>query len=82
MGRQLTVYPFWCISAYCLHFSEFWPVPDRWGDTPIHGAARHGHIDIVKILVPLTYNPNRPNNCGKTPIYWAYTEICQGSRNP
>ena len=38
--------------------------------------------EIVKILAPLTDNLNAPNNYGKTPIYWAYTEICQGSRNP
>ena len=36
-------------------------------------------IEIVKILAPLTDNPNAPVKLGKTPIYWAackgYTEI-------
>ena len=36
-------------------------------------------IEIVKILAPLTDNPNAPNNNGDTPIYWAaqkgHTEI-------
>ena len=35
--------------------------------------------EIVKILAPLTGNPNAPNKIGKTPIYWAalygHTEI-------
>ena len=38
-----------------------------------------GHLEIVKILAPLTDNPNAPNECGQTPIYWAtqygHTEI-------
>ena len=32
--------------------------PNKYGSTPIHGAAYHGHIEIVKILVPLIDNPN------------------------
>ena len=36
-------------------------------------------IEIVKILAPLTDNPNAPNKYGETPIQWAalmgYTEI-------
>ena len=36
-------------------------------------------IEVVKILAPLTDNPNAPNNNGSTPIYWAsengHTEI-------
>ena len=35
--------------------------------------------EIVKILAPLTNNPNAPDEHGKTPIYWAahegHTEI-------
>ena len=37
------------------------------------------HSEIVKILVPLTDNPNAPNKNRETPIYWAncngHTEI-------
>ena len=47
--------------------------------TPIHYAAFHGYIEIVKILAPLTDNPNAPNKIGDTPIYLAacngHTEI-------
>ena len=38
-----------------------------WHLSPIHEAAWNGHIEIVKILAPLTDNPNAPNNDGKTP---------------
>ena len=46
---------------------------------PIYCAACNGYSEIVKILAPLTDNPNAPNNRGETPIYWAakngYIEI-------
>ena len=35
----------------------------------IYTAADCGHTAIVKILAPLTDNPNAPNNDGETPIY-------------
>ena len=38
---------------------------------PIHETAWEGHTEIVKILVPLTDNPNAPNNHGYTPIHKA-----------
>ena len=42
-------------------------------------AAYYGHIDIIKILAPLTDNPNCPNKDGYTPINLAakngHTEI-------
>ena len=46
---------------------------------PIYWVVHYGHLDIVKILAPLTNNPNAPTKEGITPIYWAakkgYTEI-------
>ena len=39
-----------------------------WHLSPIHEAAWNGHIEIVKILAPLTDNPNAPNNFGHTPM--------------
>ena len=49
------------------------------GYTPIHEAAFKGYTEIVKILVPLTGNPNEPDEDGRTPIYLAacngHTEI-------
>ena len=39
----------------------------------------HENTEIIKILAPLTDNPNTPNDYGDTPISWAaykgYTEI-------
>ena len=44
-------------------------------------AASDGHTEIVKVLAPLTNNPNAPNEVGITPIYkaaaWGYTEIVE-----
>ena len=34
--------------------------------TPIYMAAEYGHTEIVKILAPLTDNPDAPNNKGVT----------------
>ena len=49
------------------------------GETPIFWATIEGHTEIVKILAPLTDNPNASSNNGETPIYWAacngHTEI-------
>ena len=38
------------------------------GWTPIHSAAKEGHIEILKILMVSTDNPNVANNNGLTPI--------------
>ena len=50
-------------------------------ETPIHRAAKYGYAEIIKILAPLTDNPNAPDINGFTPIYMAawngYTEIVQ-----
>ena len=36
-------------------------------------AAQNGHTEIVKLLAPLTDNPNAPDDYGKTPISVAKT---------
>ena len=39
------------------------------GKTPIYQAALNGHTEIVKILVPLTNDPNALNDItGKSPV--------------
>ena len=47
--------------------------------THIYWAACNGDIDIVKILAPLTDNPNAPDKYGNTPIHkaaqYGHTEI-------
>ena len=37
--------------------------------TPVHQAVQNGHTEIVKILAPLTDNPNAPDDNGNTPIH-------------
>jgi len=46
-----------------LHFDE----PDDGGDTPLHLAAYHGHLPLVRMLVRRGADPLRPNACGFTP---------------
>ena len=38
------------------------------GETPIFWATIEGHTEIVKMLAPLTDNPNASTNSGNTPI--------------
>ena len=45
--------------------------PDPDGMTPIHQAAKDGHLEIIKILAPFTKDPNSPNSEGKRPITYA-----------
>ena len=47
---------------------QFIDVPDEDRNTPIFQAALKGHTEIVKILAPLTDNPNTPNYYDETPI--------------
>ena len=39
-----------------------------YGMTPIHYAAASGNSDALRILAPLTTNPNKTAHTGKTPI--------------
>ena len=45
--------------------------PDKFGWTPIHGAASQGLVEIVQILAPLVNNSNDPDEDGRTPIQQA-----------
>ena len=40
-------------------------------ESPIHLAAKNGHIEVVKTLMACTDNPNAPNEYGETPIHYA-----------
>ena len=39
--------------------------------TPIHIAAENNHIELVKLLMKSTGNPNQPRDDGVTPIFMA-----------
>ena len=38
------------------------------GDTPLHGAAVKGHLDIVKFIMERVNNKNPANHGGDTPL--------------
>ena len=48
--------------------------PDNDKDTPINEAAHKGHTEIIKILAPLTDNPNDSMYDGTTTMN-GHTEI-------
>ena len=45
--------------------------PNKFGETPIYIAASNGYVDVIKVLAPLTENPNAANVEGRTPILQA-----------
>ena len=62
-----------------LPFYENFNAPDRDGWTPIYSAAQDGHLDVLKLLVPLCKNFNDPiigSICGgSTPFEAALESI-------
>ena len=43
---------------------------DEQGETPLHKAAREGHVETVAILADVT-DVNLVNNLGMAPLHWA-----------
>ena len=41
-------------------------LPDAWGTTPMHIAAKLGHVEFVKALVPFWHNSLKEDRDGKT----------------
>ena len=41
------------------------------GDTPLHGAAQNGNVEIINLLLDKGANPNTKNKLGGTPLMWA-----------
>jgi hypothetical protein len=41
-------------------------IPDNGGDTPLHLAAYHGHLPIIRLLIRYKVDPNQPNALGFT----------------
>src|SRR4029453_16577897 len=46
-------------------------VQDADGDTPLHGAAQNGTVEIINLLLDKGANPNAKNKLGGTPLMWA-----------
>ena len=51
------------------------------GQTPLHRAARSGHLDICKILLENIMDKNPITNNGWTPLHYAaksgHFEVCK-----
>jgi len=47
---------------------------DKNGWTPLHCAARAGHLDVVKLLVESGGSPKTETNLGCAPIWFAASE--------
>ena len=43
---------------------------DADGDTALHGAAKSGNVEIMKLLLDKGANPNATNRQGGTPLMW------------
>lgn len=41
------------------------------GTTPLHHAAWHGHVDVVRLLLQHGARPQAQNADGSTPLHWA-----------
>jgi len=44
---------------------------DRWGHTPLHRAARHGHKESVELLIANGADVNVKDKWGRTPLHFA-----------
>ena len=45
---------------------------DLYDNTPLHDAARNGHLDVVKFLVEtLNCTVDSRGSCNMTPLQWA-----------
>ena len=54
---------------------------NEWGDTPLHCAARYGHLDVYQLINQNVNEKNPANGVGNTPLHYAaengYLKICQ-----
>ena len=46
------------------------PAAPKNPNAAIHWVVHFGHTEMIKILAPLTDQPNLPNEDGTTPIFW------------
>jgi ankyrin repeat protein len=54
---------------------------NNFGNTPLHLAATHGHLEVCRLILENTSDCSPENNFGKTPLEFAHknghTEVCK-----
>ena len=54
---------------------------NNFGNTPLHLATTHGHLEVCRLILKNTSDCSPENNFGKTPLEFAHknghTEVCK-----
>jgi ankyrin repeat protein len=45
--------------------------PDEFGQTPLHAAAKSGHMDLAELLIAHGGDVGKPDKSGETPLHAA-----------
>jgi hypothetical protein len=72
---ELVAYFMGLHKSYPTHLMHILDSHDQWNDTPLHLAARNGHTDVVKVLLPHTDWTAMEDHSLHTP-FWAATTGC------
>ena len=56
---------------------------DSYGETPLHGAARNGHLAVCKYIIKITRDKSPKSNSGETPIdvAWNHRKVVNFIQN-
>ena len=66
-----------CFKKYLAEEPDI-DVPNKYGETSLHLAAKHGHLDIVKVLVEKNANVNAIGNPRNSALHYAMKPASKG----
>ena len=58
-------------KTICSHKVEDRNPSNEWGETPLHYAADHCHLEVCKLIIQSVDEKNPKNNEGDTPLHFA-----------